>query len=90
MSREPHDLAALHKRSIRHRSAVEAASLCGCFYCRALFTPADIRDWVDDDATGVGQTALCPRCGIDAVLPSSATLQVNDDLLRSMYIRFFT
>jgi hypothetical protein len=47
-------------------------------------------DWVDQDAaTGLGQTALCPRCGIDAVLPSSDSLSIDIDLLIEMERHYF-
>jgi hypothetical protein len=53
-----------------HRPTVLAADVCGCFYCLFMFPPSDIANWIDLDERGVGQTALCPRCGIDAVVPS--------------------
>ena len=37
---------------------------CGCFHCLSTFVADCVTDWVDD-----GTTALCPVCGIDAVLP---------------------
>jgi hypothetical protein len=57
-------------RHNRHR--LMPGTACGCFHCRATFPAEDVRSWVDD-----GLTALCPRCGIDSVLPGvtdSATL----------------
>ena len=65
MSYGSSSLEALHKRSIRHRAVVQAAPRSGCFYCGATFLPAEITDWVD----GGDVTALCPKCGIDSVLP---------------------
>jgi hypothetical protein len=48
--------------------------LCGCFYCMKTFLADEIIDWVDwpegaEDQLEEGVTALCPRCGIDSVLP---------------------
>lgn len=58
-------IKALHHQCIYNREAAMAASLCGCFQCLAVFAPSQIIDWCDkEDAT-----ALCPHCGIDAVLP---------------------
>jgi NAD-dependent SIR2 family protein deacetylase len=36
---------------------------CGCFHCLQVFDAAEVVDWVDD-----GETPLCPRCGVDAVM----------------------
>ena len=36
-------------------------------YCVAFFGEVtDVEDWIDDQQ---GQTAICPYCGIDAVVP---------------------
>jgi uncharacterized paraquat-inducible protein A len=56
-------MANAHGHSIRHRQEIEESGMCGCFSCEAAFPPAEIREWTDN-----GQTALCPRCGIDALI----------------------
>ncbi len=62
--------------SFQNRDQVTAAPACGCFSCLATFPGAGVQTWVDD-----GRTALCPRCGIDSVLPN-----VTDDAsLRSLH-----
>jgi hypothetical protein len=33
---------------------------------------------------GVGQTALCPRCGIDAVIGSASGYPITQDFLQRM------
>ncbi len=52
------------RRSFRNRAAVLSAPKACCFYCLAEFPPASIAAWADE-----GETPLCPRCGIDSVLP---------------------
>lgn len=54
---------AIARQSLRNRARVTAAAHCGCFYCLAVFPGSAMQEWVDN-----GQTALCPRCGVDAVL----------------------
>ena len=58
-----------HKASAFHREAVLAAEQVGCFTCVKIYSPSEIDDWVDSDESGVGQTAMCARCGIDSVIP---------------------
>ncbi|PWI53063.1 cytoplasmic protein [Rhizobium phaseoli] len=57
------DLIQAHKHSANHRGDIEASTYCGCFYCCKVFESAEIAEWADDN-----RTALCPRCGIDAVI----------------------
>ena len=58
-------LSVLHKASCNNKVVLKASRICGCFYCERLYSPSDIVEWVDRR----GDTALCPRCGIDSVLP---------------------
>lgn len=59
-------LRLAHGCSSYHRKHVEASEVCGCFYCCRIFEPKLIVEWIDS-----GQTALCPVCGIDSVLPTA-------------------
>ena len=52
-----------HEHCSLHRVELEASPVCGCFYCQAIFPPGEITQWIDDE-----QTALCPKCDIDAVI----------------------
>lgn len=54
----------LHSLSSNHRPELVKAGTGGCFYCESTFRTDEIREWIDKE-----QTALCPRCGIDSVLP---------------------
>ncbi|MFF9549322.1 cytoplasmic protein [Methylobacterium fujisawaense] len=56
-------LRAAHRHSARHADEVRSSVLCGCFFCLEVFAPDEIAGWIADDGT-----ALCPRCGIDAVI----------------------
>ena len=84
------DIIVAHEFSIRHRPQVEASERCGCFYCGHIFAPADIKDWIDDSAPGLpGETALCPRCGIDSVIGSAAGFPITPDFLGRMRQHWF-
>ena len=63
-------LKEAHKKSSRHREEIRSSEICGCFYCLSIFNPSEIEDWTDDDENKLGQTALCPKCGIDSVIGS--------------------
>lgn len=61
ISYDPHVASA---KSFKNRESLDKSSLCGCFFCLSVFDPKRISSWVDG-----GNTALCPYCGIDSVLP---------------------
>lgn len=82
------DIIRAHRHSIRHRNEVLASSLCGCFYCGAIFPPSEISDWTDA-WEGAGQTALCPRCGIDSVIGSESGYPVTSEFLAAMQAHWF-
>lgn len=83
------DQESLHRYSSGHRELLAAASRAGCFYCGAIFSPSEIKDWVDGRQVETGSlddgvTALCPRCGIDSVLPETSTIAITPQLLAEM------
>lgn len=51
-------------RSFNNRSALAQSRVAGCYSCLSTFRPEQVLRWAFDDTT-----ALCPRCGMDAVLP---------------------
>jgi len=67
------DVETFHEQSFKNRSVLESSERCGCFFCLESFYLRNVKEWVDD-----GQTALCPNCDIDSVLPDDGTLTLND------------
>lgn len=61
--------------SSMHREALLASDVAACYYCFSEFPPSAVEEWCDGEDQG--QTALCPRCGVDAVVgfkgPTDAT-----------------
>lgn len=73
---------AMHSLSSDHRFLIERARICGCFACEKVFSPASVVSWCAG-RTGDKATALCPRCGVDAVIPCRGSLaDVKADLWR--------
>ncbi|HEU4452471.1 MAG TPA: cytoplasmic protein [Longimicrobium sp.] len=73
------DISDAHRASSLHREQVLASEVCGCFYCRRTYPPSEIQEWTDG-----GETALCPRCGIDAVIGSASGWPITRELLTRM------
>jgi len=74
-----------HKHASKHRTEIEASETCGCFFCFRKFAPTAIKEWCDGK-----QTALCPGCGVDAVLGSASTFRLDDTFLRTMHRHYFS
>lgn len=77
-----------HKYSSNHREQLLASEVCGCFFCRSTFSPAEIEEWVDE-VDGIETTALCPRCGIDSVIGSASGIELSPDFLAGMHRVWF-
>ena len=66
------DIEQAARLSRRNRAAVKAAVHCGCYYCLRTFESSAVKEWADLDE----QTALCPLCAIDSVLPNVTDVAV--------------
>lgn len=59
-----------------NRERLENIQTACCFYCKtAAFKVSEIREWV-----GKKDRALCPKCGIDSVLPQRIKHCVGDEM----------
>ncbi len=83
------DVITAHQYTANHRAVVMASPVCGCFHCLSTFGPTDIQDWVDEDSSGQGQTALCPRCGVDTVIGSKSGVPVEQGSLAELRSYWF-
>jgi hypothetical protein len=78
------DLSRPYRRSVLNRVDVLRSDACGCFRCLAIFDPSTIRSWVD-----TGQTAVCPKCGMDSVLGDASGFALTDELLGALQQQYF-
>ena len=79
------DLIYAHQLCNSNQEKLKNAQVCGCFYCLRIFDPKEIV-WEDEE----DHTAMCPYCGIDSVLPESATLPITKAFLKRMQEFWFT
>jgi len=56
---------------------------CRCFHCLHTFLAETITRWIDED-----ETALCPRCGVDAAVSSFADA-LSDALISELQAAYF-
>lgn len=49
-----------------HRKRLLASEVAVCYFCFTEFPPDSISNWCDGE--NQDQTAICPHCGVDAVV----------------------
>lgn len=77
------ELERASKAAYNNRETIGKATVCGCYYCLQEFPPQDVNEWTSDDS------ALCPRCGIDSVIPDTSGLPLDRASLQAMHARWF-
>ncbi|MBR9652479.1 cytoplasmic protein [Thalassovita aquimarina] len=85
------DTERAHTFSTRHKASLLQSAQAGCFHCCAIFDPAEIDEWIEEPPykeRPAGETAICPRCGIDAVL-AGADMPLTPEFLKQMNKRWF-
>jgi hypothetical protein len=82
------DVALAHKHSNNHRADLVSSDKCGCFYCLEVYSVDSIEEWTDF-FDGVGDTAICPHCGVDSVIGSCSGFPIELWFLTRMYARWF-
>ncbi len=81
-------LEALHRLSSSNRDVLKEDRECGCFHCLRTFKASEITKWIPE-RDGRDETALCPHCGVDSVLPARAGERVDAEILRAMQAYWF-
>ena len=77
-----HQDPKLSFREVRH---IFRNPKIGCYGCVNFFKASDITEWIDN-----GQTALCPICGIDAVVVQTPWNPIlNIEVLNDFYYKYF-
>lgn len=77
-----------HTLSVDNKMMLKSANLCACFYCGTVFNYSDIKNWISG-LTDESDTALCPYCQIDSVIPKDDRYRLTPDFLNYMYQRWF-
>lgn len=80
------NLEQVYKHSKNNKQEIEKSDTCGCFYCREMFVPKEIKIWIKDEKC---DTALCPYCKIDAVIGNASGFEINKKLLEELYKKYF-
>lgn len=77
-------LERLHTYSSHNKRFIAISNKCYCFYCRSCMDRSEIVDYCDN-----GQTAICPKCSIDAIIPDSIEETVNEKIISELNAYWF-
>ena len=80
------DLIQAHQHSKNNKTEILNSHVCGCFHCKKIFTPNEIKNWLNDKKD---QTALCPSCQIDAVVGDASGFEITEIFLNDMNKKWF-
>ena len=71
-----------HKGCSLNKEELMQSQKCGCFYCEQVYSPSEITEWIDENYAN-GESAVCPKCGIDSVLSEKYPIE-DADYLKTM------
>jgi len=77
------EASRLHRHTRANRIELEASEVCGCIACERIYFPSEVVRWLEDG------TALCPHCGVDAVVGSASGIPIMPGVLRRAHERWF-
>ena len=72
------DIIKAHEHSSDHKKEVLASKKVGCFYCLEIYSPDEIKQWSFEN------TAICSKCGIDAIIGTKSGYKINKEFLAKM------
>lgn len=78
----PNKYKRLYDKSFGNRKEMQAAKQGACFHCLRVFNSQLIRAWEDGE-----QTAVCPYCLIDSVIPVDS--KINLEVLKKLQEYYF-
>ena len=75
-----------------NKDYIQTSTECACIYCFHRCKPDDITEYTCDINPDTGlwayETAICPYCSMDAVIPNSM-IDYTDELLYAFHVTGF-
>lgn len=83
------ELHEIHTHCTANREEVEASSRCACFYCQEVYCSTEVYDFIVEPSLDFKETALCPRCGVDAVIGDATGIPFYKELIGKLHQHYF-
>lgn len=78
------NLEWLHEQTMKNRRAVMDAGSCRCGHCLFHVNSSEVTEWADN-----GETAICPNCHVDSLIPEDDENPINNDHLNAFRNHYF-
>lgn len=76
-----------HDESFNNKTKLLNTGKCVCFYCGKRYDVSEIKEWIQDEKD---DTAICPYCDIDSVIPSLMDeKEITDEMVQELYEYYF-
>jgi TPR repeat protein len=85
MKKDP-KLIEIYKHSSNNEIEILHSKEASCFFCRQNYSARKVNDWINDER---GVTAICPECGMDAVIGDASGVNLDKTLLKDMNIAYY-
>lgn len=69
----------LHAFSTNNKYLIAKSDYCYCYHCKGKFESSEIVKYIDNN-----NTAICPHCNVDAVLPDCIDINIDNNILDEM------
>lgn len=90
------ELVAAYRYVTNNWQQINASRMCGCCSCMQIFPAEEVAAWtgldmhnMNDPKAVDNQTALCPRCGTEAVIGDKAGFPIHANFLMRMNEAWF-
>ena len=77
------DIINVPKFSMKNKKSINESNFCGCYSCLSTYDKNAITNWTDGF-----QTAICPICNKDTVLPDSC-ISLEESNLKKINVYWF-
>ena len=68
----------LHAYATHNKELIEKSDRCYCFHCKSIMESREIERYLEE------KTALCPKCGIDSIIPDVIDESIDETVISEM------
>jgi TPR repeat protein len=79
-------LAEIRQHAVNNDIEILKSVNCSCFFCRQTYSARKVSDWITDER---GVTAICPECGMDAVVGDAAGFALDRETLKALNLLYY-
>lgn len=72
------------KYATSNKQSIQKSEKAACYYCLKTYNSSEVLEFIEPEGT-----ALCPKCGIDSVLPSNSPYELLPEVLKELHKYWF-